>query len=144
MKTEQEIHNEIKRSVKNYWDNFRKLDTEENMFHRLMAVVDKLLWVLYDHRFKTICPYCGEIMECDTVDVGIGHQQCGPYHCESCGASEIHSSDNLELDKDEEMTGYYKNRISPIANTCCGHLVDHKEAKRLYEHGLLDNCKPSN
>ena len=88
-----------------------------------------------------VCPYCGSIMECDTVNVGIGYQQCGPYHCKECGASEIHHSDTLELDEDEQMTGFYKNRISPIANTCCGHLVSHVEAKRLYKNGSLDNCK---
>ncbi|WP_419962149.1 hypothetical protein [Psychrobacillus sp. BM2] len=35
------------------------------------------------------CPYCNESMEADFVDVGVGMVQCGPYHCESCGASEI-------------------------------------------------------
>lgn len=39
--------------------------------------------------FKAECPYCKEVMECDTVDVGVGHVQCGPYHCYSCHASEI-------------------------------------------------------
>lgn len=35
------------------------------------------------------CPYCGDSMEADFVDVGVGMMQCGPYHCYSCGASEI-------------------------------------------------------
>lgn len=35
------------------------------------------------------CPYCGEGCHADFVDVGVGMVQCGPYHCESCGASEI-------------------------------------------------------
>ncbi|MBL3821381.1 hypothetical protein RCJ96_06090 [Bacillus sp. BSL6] len=35
------------------------------------------------------CPYCKEEMEADFVDIGIGMQQCGPYHCQVCGASEI-------------------------------------------------------
>lgn len=35
------------------------------------------------------CPYCGDAMNADYVDVGVGMVQCGPYHCYSCGASEI-------------------------------------------------------
>jgi hypothetical protein len=35
------------------------------------------------------CPYCKDSMEADYVDVGVGMVQCGPYHCCSCGASEI-------------------------------------------------------
>ncbi|WP_214807518.1 hypothetical protein [Exiguobacterium sp. s102] len=35
------------------------------------------------------CPYCDTKMEADFVDVGVGYVQCGPYHCYSCGASEI-------------------------------------------------------
>lgn len=30
------------------------------------------------------CPKCGEEMECDTVDNGVGMEQCGPYGCPSC------------------------------------------------------------
>lgn len=35
------------------------------------------------------CPYCGSECEADWVDVGVGSVQCAPYHCESCGSSEI-------------------------------------------------------
>lgn len=35
------------------------------------------------------CPYCKSEMEADWVDVGVGMQQCGPYHCYECHASEI-------------------------------------------------------
>ena len=35
------------------------------------------------------CAYCGSEMEADWVDNGVGMVQCGPYHCFSCGASEI-------------------------------------------------------
>ena len=83
------------------------------------------------------------IIYCDTVDIGVGYQQCGPYHCESYGASEVHPNDTLPLDEDEEGTGFYKNRISPIANTSNGKLVGYKKALQLYPLGLLDNCKPS-
>jgi hypothetical protein len=92
-------------------------------------------------------------MECDVCDVDVGFVKCGPYHCYECGASEIGLGSSLEfksraemkaalerddLDEDEFRTGFYKNRISPHANTVFGTLVDHKTAKRLYELGLLD------
>lgn len=106
---------------------------------------------------KVPCPYCSALMECDTVDVGVGFQQCGPYYCYSCDASEIGPEarggdirvgrEELDrrkaefiatLDEDERRTGFYKGRVSPYANTVGGTLVDHKTAKRLYEMGLLD------
>ena len=142
MKTEQEILQEIKQRVKLFWNaTYFQKEHKKLAFGKLMEYVRGLLWVIYARSYKDVCPYCGSIMECDTVNVGIGYQQCGPYHCKECGASEIHHSDTLELDEDEQMIGYYKNRISPIANTCCGHLVSHVEAKRLYKNGSLDNCK---
>jgi hypothetical protein len=27
------------------------------------------------------CPRCGAPAECDTVDIGVGEQQTGPYRC---------------------------------------------------------------
>ena len=39
--------------------------------------------------FKGTCPYCNNVTYADSVDVGVGFVQCGPYYCESCGASEI-------------------------------------------------------
>lgn len=30
------------------------------------------------------CPECGTPTECDSVDNGIGEQQCGPYGCPAC------------------------------------------------------------
>lgn len=43
---------------------------------------------LYDEP-KEKCPYCGDECNADFVDNGVGMVQCGPYHCFSCGASEI-------------------------------------------------------
>lgn len=85
------------------------------------------------------CPYCEMPMECDTVDIGIGYQQCGPFHCYDCGASEIGPHDNAsDLDADEQRTGFYKSRISPHANTVRGHLVNHHVALAAYRVGMLD------
>lgn len=90
-------------------------------------------------------------MECDTVDVGIGYVQCGPYHCWECGASEQGperwnlydkpeelAAFEATLDEDEKRTGFYKGKVSPYANTVDGTLVDYKTALRLYKWGLLD------
>lgn len=107
------------------------------------------------------CPYCNEGCEADWVDNGIGMVQCGPYHCYSCGASEIgpemefeelidengHYAGVGELLNPEKFTdretkiGWYEpesKKISPYANTVNGQLVDHKTAKEMYNIGLLD------
>ena len=34
------------------------------------------------------CPYCGAEATCDTVDIGVGEIQCGPYGCDYCEASQ--------------------------------------------------------
>ena len=104
------------------------------------------------------CPYCKEEMEADWVDVGVGSVQCGPYHCQSCGASEIGPEMKFEVLKDENgkcagigkllnpedfteeeiAIGYYKGKISPYANTVEGEIVDHVTAKNAYNAGRLD------
>ena len=105
------------------------------------------------------CPYCEFPMEADWVDVGVGFIQCGPYTCGECGASEIgpekenieylgegefrttDNIDNLGLDEDEMKTGFYKNRLSPLANQHNGKVITHKQADAIYrkeyfeEHG---------
>jgi hypothetical protein len=43
--------------------------------------------------------------------------------------------------EEELKTGFYKRKISPYANTVGGKLVDHQEAKELYNIGLLDEKK---
>ena len=90
------------------------------------------------------CPYCQFPMEADWVDVGVGMVQCGPYHCENCNASQIGSEsgqydengkwqqNELNLDADEKRTGFYKNRISPLANQYNGKPISHKQADAIY------------
>ena len=89
-----------------------------------------------------ICPYCGDKeCEADFCDVGVGLVQCGPYNCLSCGAIEIGAFDNkLELSDEEKSTGWYKpgRKYEGCGNTVNGQLVDHKEAKKMYDLGLLD------
>ncbi|MDT2173304.1 hypothetical protein [Paenibacillus larvae] len=113
----------------------------------------------YDTSSKE-CPYCGSECEADWVDVGVGMVQCGPYHCQECGASEMGPEqrewyefiDGRLVWKDchpyndkEIETGWYDpnngKKISPYANTVNGVLVDHKTAKLMYDIGLLDEKK---
>ena len=35
------------------------------------------------------CPYCETLTWADFVDVGIGFEQVGPYHCDNCKAYEF-------------------------------------------------------
>lgn len=87
------------------------------------------------------CPYCGAECEADWVDVGVGMVQCGPYHCEECGASEIGPEGSAGRSDEEKKTGWYRGdsgKVSPYANTVGGVIVDHKTAKVMYDFGLLD------
>lgn len=88
-----------------------------------------------------ICPYCDN-QKCyaDWVDIGIGIEQCGPFYCMECGASEISYLDKRELSEEEMQTGWYMPGmpVSENANTAGGVLVDHVSAKKLYAIGLLD------
>jgi glutaredoxin len=106
------------------------------------------------------CPYCKSNCEADFVDNGVGMVQCGPYHCYECGASQIGPEMKFESLEDENghyvmggivnkedfteteiKIGWYepnRKKISPYANTVNGELVDHEEAKKMYDVGLLD------
>lgn len=63
---------------------------------------------------KERCPYCSSLWCADFVDVGIGYIQCGPYHCERCGASEIGPYDEKrEISEDEAKSGWYGPKSLP-------------------------------
>lgn len=90
--------------------------------------------------YQTPCPYCGEVCEADFVDIGVGFQQCGPFHCESCGASQIGPEGKEGCTDEEKKTGWYKgDMVSPYATTVKGVLVDHQTARAAYEMGMLDH-----
>ncbi len=81
------------------------------------------------------CPYCDEVCYADFVDIGIGNQQCGPYHCESCGASQIGPYDEpRELTSDEQRTRWYAPDSEPgsSANVIGGKVVSHVEMREVY------------
>lgn len=73
---------------------------------------------------KERCPYCGALCCADFVDVGVGMVQCGPFHCECCGASEIGIHDDPRpLTEAEEKYGWY------------GPDSDHGSSANVDEHG---------
>lgn len=69
MHTEEEIKEEIKHRINFGWEHgtkeSRKLTT---------SFCNGLLWTLYGYQNRSYCPYCGEIIYCDEVDIGIGCQ----------------------------------------------------------------------
>ena len=88
------------------------------------------------------CPYCGTICRADFVDIGVGFQQCGPYHCENCGASEIGPYDDERvLTEEENKTGWYVPGAKPgsSANVIDGKIVSHIQAKEAYRQEFVDN-----
>lgn len=93
--------------------------------------------------FESInCPYCDELCEADWVDVGVGFIQCGPYHCEACGASQIgpYDQERLLTDKEKE-TGWYGPGQPPgsSANVIDGKVVSSKEMLRVYKATFTGN-----
>lgn len=88
------------------------------------------------------CPYCGFLCDADFVDIGVGWQQCGPYHCEKCGASQIGGYDEpRELTKEEKETGWYNPGFAPgsSANVINGKVVSADEMKAAYYNEYVNN-----
>lgn len=85
---------------------------------------------------KERCPYCNASCHADFVDVGVGYQQCGPYHCEGCGASEIGTFDDPRtLSAIEEKTGWYAPGSEPGSSANIdenGNHVSWHEADTIY------------
>lgn len=88
------------------------------------------------------CPYCSDECFADFVDVGVGYTQCGPYHCENCGASEIGPYDEpRDLSADEKRTGWYAPDSAPgsSANVIGGKIVGHRDALDAYKSAFTGN-----
>ena len=88
------------------------------------------------------CPYCGTVCRADFVDIGVGHQQCGPYHCDGCLASEIGPNDNERpLTRDEIRTGWYAPGSEPgsSVNVLGGRIVSHVQARSAYRQTFEGN-----
>lgn len=88
------------------------------------------------------CPYCNALCEADWVDIGVGEQQCGPFHCESCGATEIGGYDEKrELTEEEKKTMWYKPGSMPgsSANVINGKVVSGDLMKAEYQREFKNN-----
>lgn len=95
-----------------------------------------------EHEPTENCPYCGTVCRADFVDVGVGFQQCGPYHCDNCFASEIGPYDEDRLRSDEEKrTGWYAPGSEPgsSANVINGRIVSHVQAHEAYRQEFVGN-----
>jgi hypothetical protein len=69
-------------------------------------------------------------------------QQCGPYHCEQCGASEIGPYDKeRELTAQERDAGWYAPASEPgsSANIIGGRIVSHVQARDAYQDEFAGN-----
>lgn len=88
------------------------------------------------------CPYCGTVCDADYVDIGVGMQQCGPFHCFKCGASEIGMFDEERpLTDQEEKTGWYAPNTEPgsSVNVIGGQIVSHRQMKETYQQEFRGN-----
>ena len=88
------------------------------------------------------CPYCNAFCDADFVDIGVGMQQCGPYHCLLCEASQIGPFDeDRELTEEEKKTGWYLPESLPgsSANVVGGKIVSHRVMKETYQREFRNN-----
>lgn len=95
-----------------------------------------------EHEPTELCPYCKSPCRADFVDIGVGYQQCGPYHCEQCRASEIGPFDEeRELTDREKDTGWYAPKSQPgsSANVIGGKIVSHVQMRRAYREQFYGN-----
>lgn len=95
-----------------------------------------------EHEPTEACPYCGAICRADFVDIGIGFQQCGPFHCDACLASEIGPYDaERPLSDEERKTGWYGPGAEPgsSTNVIGGRIVSHVQARETYKREFAGN-----
>jgi len=106
------------------------------------------------------CPYCNARCDADWCDVGVGEIQCGPFHCNRCGASEIGPYDEYvnpfrqrilpdgrDLNKGRVLTqeesdkGWYAPESMPgsSANVIDGNVVSHSVMKDTYQDEFKGN-----
>lgn len=89
------------------------------------------------------CPYCSTPCDADFVDIGVGYQQCGPYHCVACEASEIGPYDtDRTLSEIEKSTGWYAPGKEPgsSANVIAGKVVSHRVMQQAYRAEFTGNA----
>ena len=93
------------------------------------------------------CPYCGTPCECEWVDVGVGIAQCGPYHCDQCGAYQMGSDEYEGKNKDkaspeELQMGWYKGNTALLIIAETANEVTGMEALTYgSDHSYTCRCK---
>ncbi len=95
-----------------------------------------------EHEPTEACPYCGTVCRADFVDIGVGMQQCGPYHCDNCHASQIGVYDSpRRLTAEEESKGWYAPDAEPgsSANVIGGRVVSHVQMRDTYQREFRGN-----
>ena len=88
------------------------------------------------------CPYCNTVCRADFVDVGVGFTQCGPFHCDNCGATEIGPYDEERpLTEAEQKRGWYAPGSEPgsSANVIAGKVVSHVQMRQVYRDEFVGN-----
>jgi hypothetical protein len=89
------------------------------------------------------CPYCQTPCDADFVDIGVGYQQCGPFYCQRCEASEIGPCDQPRaLSETEKATGWYAPGKEPgsSANVIGGKVVSHRVMETAYRDKFTGNA----
>lgn len=100
-------------------------------------------YVYGDQQPTENCPYCKTPCDADFVDIGVGYQQCGPYHCVQCEASEIGPYDQERpLSDAEKTTGWYAPGREPgsSANVISGSVVSHRVMEKAYKNEFTGNA----
>jgi hypothetical protein len=95
-----------------------------------------------DHEPTQKCPYCGYECRADYVDIGVGMQQCGPFACDNCHASQIGPYDEpRQLSAEEIKIGWYAPLSQPgsTANVINGRVVSHVIARATYQKEFKGN-----
>lgn len=88
------------------------------------------------------CPYCNHPCEADWVDVGVGFVQCGPYHCDACGSSEIGGFDEERVLTDKEKKyHWYEPGSNPgsSVNVIGGKIVSCNAMRQVYREEFINN-----
>lgn len=69
-------------------------------------------------------------------------QQCGPYNCDSCHASQIGPYDeDRPISENEKQTGWYApgEKAGSTANVIGGRIVSHVQARNAYREEFSGN-----
>ena len=114
------------------------------------------------------CPECGTKCFAEFVDVGVGYQQVGPYHCSKCGWTEgcyyqdqctgpdcesysycSHAKSPMDRVKDDVAKGLFgrkrstsiKNRVCVTCGRSASQFRDKLSEKEFGISGMCQECQ---